>query len=116
LDEANRLSQDNLTVLFDLCQSLELQLLVAAPEVARAEGATTYRLVRRTDEQGREEVVVSGRRALRDAQGAPIERPAERPPGSVAPPADTPPDVSFDPSTGQAALLLGDTESRDSET
>jgi len=69
LDEANRLSQDNLATLFDLCQSLELQLLVAAPEVARAEGATTYRLVRRTDEQGREEVVVSGRRALRGTTG-----------------------------------------------
>ncbi len=31
LDEANRLSQDNLAILFDLCQSLELQLLLAAP-------------------------------------------------------------------------------------
>lgn len=67
LDEANRLSQDNLATLFDLCQSLDLQLLVAAPEVARAEGATTYRLVRRTDDAGREEVVVSGRRSLREA-------------------------------------------------
>jgi chromosome partition protein MukB len=66
LDEANRLSQDNLSVLFDLCQTLELQLLVAAPEVSRAEGATTYRLVRRTDESGRDEVLVSGRRALRE--------------------------------------------------
>ena len=66
LDEANRLSQDNLSVLFDLCQTLELQLLVAAPEVSRAEGATTYRLVRRTDEGGRDEVLVSGRRALRE--------------------------------------------------
>jgi len=28
LDEANRLSRDNLGVLFDLCRSLELQLLV----------------------------------------------------------------------------------------
>ncbi len=115
LDEANRLSQDNLTVLFDLCQSLELQLLVAAPEVARAEGATTYRLVRRTDEQGREEVVVSGRRALRDAQGATIERPAERAPASITSnepsAADTPPEVSLDPSTGQA-LLLGGTGAR----
>ena len=67
LDEANRLSQDNLSVLFDLCQTLELQLLVAAPEVSRAEGATTYRLVRRTDESGRDEVLVSGRRALRES-------------------------------------------------
>jgi chromosome partition protein MukB len=62
LDEANRLSQDNLSVLFDLCQTLDLQLLIAAPEVARAEGNTTYRLVRRTTADGREEVVVSGRR------------------------------------------------------
>ncbi|MEY4578622.1 MAG: hypothetical protein RL701_3325, partial [Pseudomonadota bacterium] len=64
LDEANRLSRDNLGVLFDLCRTLELQLLVAAPEVARADGNTTYRLVRHTSESGREEVIVSGRRAL----------------------------------------------------
>ncbi|HEY0464631.1 MAG TPA: SbcC/MukB-like Walker B domain-containing protein, partial [Polyangiaceae bacterium] len=63
LDEANRLSPDNLGVLFDLCQSLELQLLIAAPEVARADGNTTYRLVRTIGEGGREEVIVSGRRA-----------------------------------------------------
>jgi chromosome partition protein MukB len=64
LDEANRLSQDNLGSLFDLCQSLDLQLLIAAPEVARADGNTTYRLVRKVTEDGREEVIVSGRRAL----------------------------------------------------
>jgi chromosome partition protein MukB len=63
LDEANRLSPDNLGVLFDLCETLELQLLIAAPEVARADGNTTYRLVRTVTESGREEVVVSGRRA-----------------------------------------------------
>ena len=63
LDEANRLSPDNLGVLFDLCQSLELQLLIAAPEVARADGNTTYRLVRTVGDGGREEVIVSGRRA-----------------------------------------------------
>ena len=67
LDEANRLSQDNLSVLFDLCQTLDLQLLIAAPEVARAEGNTTYRLVRRATADGREEVLVSGRRT----RGAP---------------------------------------------
>jgi chromosome partition protein MukB len=62
LDEANRLSHDNLGVLFDLCQTLDLQLLIAAPEVARADGNTTYHLVRRVDADGREEVLVSGRR------------------------------------------------------
>lgn len=67
LDEATRLSQDNLGVLFDLCVNLELQLLIAAPEVARAEGNTTYRLVRRIDERGMEEVIVTGRRIAREA-------------------------------------------------
>ena len=67
LDEANRLSHDNLGVLFDLCQTLDLQLLIAAPEVARADGNTTYRLVRRVDAEGREEVLVSGRRTRAEA-------------------------------------------------
>jgi chromosome partition protein MukB len=62
LDEANRLSHDNLGVLCDLCKMLDLQLLIAAPEVARAEGNTTYRLVRRLNVDGSEEVLVSGRR------------------------------------------------------
>jgi chromosome partition protein MukB len=65
LDEANRLSQDNLGVLFDLCRTLDVQLLIAAPEVARAEGNTTFRLVRRVSEEGREEVLVTGRRVAR---------------------------------------------------
>jgi chromosome partition protein MukB len=83
LDEANRLSPDNLGVLFDLCQSLELQLLIAAPEVARAEGNTTYRLVRTIGESGREEVIVSGRRAAMPerspviSQETPRETPAD---------------------------------------
>jgi chromosome partition protein MukB len=67
LDEANRLSQDNLEVLFELCTSLDLQLLIAAPEVARAPGCTTYRLVRRETADGGEEVVVSGRRMVVEA-------------------------------------------------
>ncbi len=60
LDEANRLSRDNLVVLFELCRNLELQLLIAAPEVANAGNNTTYRLVR-SSEVGREDVQVSGR-------------------------------------------------------
>jgi chromosome condensin MukBEF ATPase and DNA-binding subunit MukB len=59
-----------LGVLFDLCQSLELQLLIAAPEVARADGNTTYRLVRTIGEDGREEVIVSGRRAAMPGRGS----------------------------------------------
>lgn len=67
LDEANRLSRNNLRVLFDLCQSLELQLMIAAPEVAQSRGNTTYRLVRCVGADGREQVVVSGRRTRVDA-------------------------------------------------
>ena len=63
LDEASRLSQNNLAVLFDLCNTLDLQLMIASPEVAKAQGNTTYRLVR-TTEGGREEVTVSGRRLV----------------------------------------------------
>ena len=63
----NRLSHDNLGVLFDLCQTLDLQLLIAAPEVARAEGNTTYHLVRKMTADGREEVLVSGRRTRAEA-------------------------------------------------
>jgi chromosome partition protein MukB len=65
LDEANRLSQDNLAVLFELCQNLELQLLIAAPEVAQSKGNTTYHLVRQVDDSGQEVVRVTGRRTLR---------------------------------------------------
>ena len=80
LDEANRLSQDNLGVLFELCQGLDLQLLIAAPEVARSEGNTTYRLVRRVTDSGEEEVVVSGRRTARpDSEDDPETAPPEAP-------------------------------------
>ena len=64
LDEANRLDQANLATVFDLCRNLDLQLLVAAPEVARAEGCTVFRLVRTRKEDGQEQVLVSGRRVI----------------------------------------------------
>nr|MDQ2647555.1 chromosome partition protein MukB [Myxococcota bacterium] len=73
LDEANRLSQDNLGVLFDLCKQLELQLLIAAPEVARNGGNTTYRLVRQVNADGTEEVIVTGRRATRGEPESSVE-------------------------------------------
>ncbi|HSU39298.1 MAG TPA: SbcC/MukB-like Walker B domain-containing protein, partial [Polyangiaceae bacterium] len=87
LDEANRLSQDNLGVLFDLCQTLELQLLIAAPEVARATGNTTYRLVRQVAPDGSEEVIVTGRRATPSTADAAIAEPGEL---AVAPDANGP--------------------------
>ena len=96
LDEANRLSQDNLGVLFDLCKVLDLQLLIAAPEVARAEGNTTYRLVRRVTDDGLEEVLVTGRRAtlpgVDENASDDLEAPQDgfEPPLDAAPPLEAP--------------------------
>jgi len=61
LDEATRLSRDSLMVMFDLCRKLELQLLIAAPDVDRVEGATIYTLVRSEDGS---RVDVHGRRVV----------------------------------------------------
>ncbi|NVB81785.1 MAG: chromosome partition protein MukB, partial [Kofleriaceae bacterium] len=91
LDEANRLSRDNLAVLFDLCRTLDLQLLIAAPEVARAEGNTTYRLVRHVADDGREEVIVSGRRAV--ASDAPAADAPEVSPEALDSSSDAPNDL-----------------------
>ena len=64
LDEANRLDDANFGTVLELCRHLDLQLLVAAPDVARAEGCTVYRLTRGFGDDGRESVLVSGRRAV----------------------------------------------------
>lgn len=84
LDEANRLSKDNLGVLFELCKSLELQLLIAAPEVAHAGDNTTYRLVRRVLEGGGEEVLVSGRKAAAASEASPAAIEAATEAGAAA--------------------------------
>lgn len=62
LDEAARLSPRSLDTLSELCDRMDLQLLVAAPAADRARQGTAYRLVRRLAEDGTEEVVVRGRR------------------------------------------------------
>ena len=67
LDEANRLDNANLGTLFELCRNLDLQLLVAAPSVERGAGCTVYRLVRTRSIDGREHVLVSGRRVVGEA-------------------------------------------------
>jgi chromosome partition protein MukB len=123
LDEANRLSQDNLGTLFDLCEVLDLQLLIAAPEVARAQGNTTYRLVRRVSEDGQEEVLVTGRRATLPGAADVIDAAGERsqptpstdadagtePPGPSEPPPDEPPAVVPASVGEQLGLLSGAT-------
>ena len=64
LDEAARLSQNSLLTLAEFCDRMNMQLLVAAPAADRARRGTTYRLTRRVNEAGAEEVIVRGRRLL----------------------------------------------------
>ncbi len=67
LDEANRLSPDSLDTLTEFCQQMRVQLLAAAPAADRARRGHIYRLARRSTQDGREEVVVRGRRMREDA-------------------------------------------------
>ncbi len=69
LDEANRLSPESLDTLTELCEQMQVQLLAAAPAADRARRGHIYRLVRRTDASGEEEVVVRGRRMRDPAEG-----------------------------------------------
>ncbi|MCR9514797.1 chromosome partition protein MukB [Vibrio alginolyticus] len=47
LDEAARLDAKSIATLFELCDRLDMQLLIAAPENISPEKGTTYRLVRK---------------------------------------------------------------------
>lgn len=47
LDEAARLDAKSIATLFELCDRLEMQLLIAAPENISPEKGTTYKLVRK---------------------------------------------------------------------
>jgi chromosome partition protein MukB len=61
LDESSRLDQKALHTLNDICGTMDLQLLIAAPLVERTLRGTTHHLTRATY-QGQETVVVRGRR------------------------------------------------------
>jgi chromosome partition protein MukB len=61
LDESSRLDQKALFTLSEFCESLSLQLLIAAPSVERTLKGTTHHLTR-GHFNGREEVIVRGRR------------------------------------------------------
>jgi len=61
LDESSRLDQKALYTLNDFCESMELQLMIAAPSVEKTLRGTTHHLTRGYYE-GREEVIVRGRR------------------------------------------------------
>lgn len=47
LDEAARLDATSIATLFELCERLEMQLIIAAPENISPEKGTTYKLVRK---------------------------------------------------------------------
>ncbi len=46
-DEAARLDARSIATLFELCERLEMQLIIAAPENISPEKGTTYKLVRK---------------------------------------------------------------------
>lgn len=59
LDEAARLDAKSISTLFELCDRLDMQLLIAAPENISPEKGTTYKLVRKVFND-REQVHVVG--------------------------------------------------------
>ena len=67
LDEAARLDARSIATLFELCDRLEMQLIIAAPENISPEKGTTYKLVRKVV-QNHEHVHVVGLRGFAAAQ------------------------------------------------
>ncbi|MCK3657168.1 cell division protein MukB [Pasteurellaceae bacterium Pebbles2] len=63
LDEAARLDGKSISTLFELCERLDMQLLIAAPENISPEKGTTYKLVRKIS-GNQEQVHVVGLRGF----------------------------------------------------
>ncbi|WP_019209518.1 chromosome partition protein MukB [Yersinia massiliensis] len=73
LDEAARLDAKSIATLFELCERLEMQLIIAAPENISPEKGTTYKLVRKVF-QNHEHVHVVGLRGFaNDMPTLPVE-------------------------------------------
>ncbi len=70
LDEAARLDAKSIATLFELCERLEMQLVIAAPENISPEKGTTYKLVRKVF-QNQEHVHVVGLRGFGSENEAP---------------------------------------------
>ncbi len=75
LDEAARLDSKSISTLFELCDRLDMQLLIAAPENISPEKGTTYKLVRKIFKD-HEHVHVVGLRGF--GQGNQIQQPTEQ--------------------------------------
>ncbi|OMQ22932.1 chromosome partition protein MukB [Serratia oryzae] len=76
LDEAARLDAKSIATLFELCDRLEMQLIIAAPENISPEKGTTYKLVRKVF-QNHEHVHVVGLRGFAPEQPALAQTVAE---------------------------------------
>lgn len=63
LDEAARLDSKSISTLFELCERLQMQLMIAAPENISPEKGTTYKLVRKVI-RNQEHVQVVGLRGF----------------------------------------------------
>lgn len=61
LDEAARLDARSIATLFELCERLQMQLIIAAPENISPEKGTTYKLVRKVFQNTEHVHVVSMR-------------------------------------------------------
>ena len=71
LDEAARLDAKSIATLFELCERLEMQLIIAAPENISPEKGTTYKLVRKVF-QNSEHVHVVGLRGFAPPQATEV--------------------------------------------
>ncbi len=71
LDEAARLDAKSISTLFELCERLDMQLLIAAPENISPEQGTTYKLVRKIFND-KEHVHVVGLRGFSNNPNAPL--------------------------------------------
>lgn len=69
LDEAARLDGKSISTLFELCERLDMQLLIAAPENISPEKGTTYKLIRKVFKD-HEHVHVVGLRGFVDNRTA----------------------------------------------
>ncbi|BEN34456.1 chromosome partition protein MukB [Serratia marcescens] len=78
LDEAARLDAKSIATLFELCDRLEMQLIIAAPENISPEKGTTYKLVRKVF-QNHEHVHVVGLRGFAGEPPALGTAPVETP-------------------------------------
>ncbi|ELY2647457.1 chromosome partition protein MukB [Cronobacter sakazakii] len=76
LDEAARLDARSIATLFELCERLQMQLIIAAPENISPEKGTTYKLVRKVF-QNHEHVHVVGLRGFAAPPADALPGPAE---------------------------------------